>query len=76
MTPVPAREIAAPVITAQCRGCGACLLTCPEHAIRPAPHLVVLDDLCTRCGECVEVCPADAVFMADAVLLTPSEVML
>lgn len=25
------------VITAECRGCGACLLTCPEHAIRPVP---------------------------------------
>ena len=24
------------VVTAECRGCGACLLTCPEHAIRPS----------------------------------------
>ena len=23
------------VVTKECRGCGACLLTCPEHAIRP-----------------------------------------
>jgi len=23
------------VVTQECRGCGACLLTCPEHAIRP-----------------------------------------
>lgn len=51
----------AAVITARCQGCGACLLTCPEHAIRPAPRLVVADELCTRCGECVEVCPVDAV---------------
>jgi len=51
------------VVTNQCRGCGACLLTCPEHAIRPAGSrpLVVLDDLCTGCGECVEICPADAI---------------
>jgi ferredoxin len=54
---------AAPVVTADCRGCGACLLTCPRHAIRPAPLLVVLDELCTRCGECVEVCPVDAVVL-------------
>ena len=46
-----------------CQGCGACLLTCPEHAIRPAPHLVVLDELCSLCGECVEVCPVDAVLL-------------
>ena len=48
---------------AECRGCGACLLTCPEHAIRPGAGrpLVVLADLCTGCGECVEICPADAI---------------
>ena len=46
-----------------CQGCGACLLTCPEHAIRPgiAGPLAVLDGLCTDCGECVEICPADAI---------------
>ena len=24
------------VVTGRCQGCGACLLTCPERAIRPA----------------------------------------
>ena len=51
-------------VTAECVGCGACLRTCPEHAIRPAEEgtpvpLVVLDG-CTACGECAEVCPVDA----------------
>ncbi len=56
MTPVT------PVITADCRGCGACLLTCPEHAIRPqGGALVILQDQCTGCGECAEICPADAI---------------
>jgi NAD-dependent dihydropyrimidine dehydrogenase PreA subunit len=52
-------------VTSRCQGCGACLLTCPEHAIRPhgAP-LVVIEELCTQCGECVEVCPADAIEMS------------
>ena len=52
-----------PVVTAGCRGCGACLLTCPEHAIRPAipGPLLVIESLCTGCGECVEICPADAI---------------
>ena len=51
------------IVTMECRGCGACLLTCPEHAIRPGTSrpLVVLGDLCTECGECVEICPADAI---------------
>ena len=50
------------VVTAECRGCGACLLTCPEHAIRPQGRmLIVLRDTCTECGECLEICPADAI---------------
>jgi ferredoxin len=45
-----------------CQGCGACLLTCPEHAIRPeGGTLLVRGELCTACGECIEVCPADAI---------------
>jgi Pyruvate/2-oxoacid:ferredoxin oxidoreductase delta subunit len=62
---------AAAIVTRACQGCGACLLTCPEHAIRPvhdrgtmAP-LTVLADRCTGCGECVEICPADAIFLAE-----------
>jgi ferredoxin len=53
-------------VTARCQGCGACLLTCPEHAIRPRIDLgdgplEVRADLCTGCGECLEICPADAI---------------
>ena len=49
-------------VTAECRGCGACLLTCPQHAIRPQGRtLLVLRDTCTECGECLEICPADAI---------------
>jgi ferredoxin len=47
--------------TADCTACGACLLTCPEHAIVVGIPLQVRVDRCTSCGECVEVCPADAV---------------
>jgi electron transport complex protein RnfB len=49
-------------VTARCAGCGACLLTCPVHAIRPlGGTLLVRAELCTGCLECVEVCPVDAV---------------
>lgn len=45
-----------------CQGCGACLLTCPEHAIRPdGRRLEVRAGLCTGCGQCQEVCPVDAI---------------
>lgn len=50
-----------------CQGCGACLLTCPEHAIRPdGGTLLVLADRCTGCGECAEVCPVDAIDLVEA----------
>jgi NAD-dependent dihydropyrimidine dehydrogenase PreA subunit len=54
------------VATAACAGCGACLRTCPERALRPAdpddggPPLITLAERCTGCGECLEICPADA----------------
>ncbi|WP_205801636.1 DUF362 domain-containing protein [Micromonospora thermarum] len=52
----------APVTVDACQGCGACLLTCPTHAIRPvAGGLVVRADRCTGCLECLEICPVDAI---------------
>ncbi|MGH3753141.1 MAG: cobalamin biosynthesis protein [Pseudonocardiaceae bacterium] len=49
-------------ISPACTACGACLRTCPEHALRPAPlRPVVVAARCTSCGECVEICPTDAI---------------
>jgi NAD-dependent dihydropyrimidine dehydrogenase PreA subunit len=55
-----------PAVLDGCLGCGACLRTCPEHAISPARPaaaipLVILAGRCTGCGECVEICPADVI---------------
>jgi len=47
-----------------CQGCGACLLTCPQHALRPVPGGLVVSDRCTGCLECLEVCPVDAIGIA------------
>ena len=44
-----------------CQGCGACLLTCPVHAIRPTSAGLWVADRCTGCLECLEICPVDAI---------------
>lgn len=49
-------------ILASCTACGACILTCPERALLPAPGrpMVVLAR-CNGCGECMEVCPRGSI---------------
>jgi len=50
------------VIDSRCTACGACLVTCPEGALKRAPkkpHLVA--SMCTGCLACLEVCPAGAI---------------
>jgi electron transport complex protein RnfB len=45
-----------------CTACGACLATCPERALLPAPRRpAVVDRLCTDCLACLEVCPTGAI---------------
>jgi cobalt-precorrin 5A hydrolase len=53
-------------ISSACTACGACLRTCPEHALRAAPQRpTVIEIRCTCCGECVEICPTDAITLRD-----------
>ncbi len=45
-----------------CTACGACIVTCPEGALRRAPRRPwAIAHRCTACFACVEVCPVDAV---------------
>lgn len=49
-------------VLARCTACGACLATCPEGALLPAPgRPVVVEARCTDCLACIEVCPAGAI---------------
>jgi precorrin-8X/cobalt-precorrin-8 methylmutase len=53
-------------VATTCTACGACLVTCPERALVPAPRRpAVLDSLCTDCLACLEVCPVDAIIPLD-----------
>jgi ferredoxin len=59
---LPGDPIVTVAISALCTACGACLATCPEHALLMAPgRPLVLDLRCTDCLACVEVCPTDAI---------------
>ena len=50
------------VVDEGCTGCGLCLGTCPERALRPGPKRPLAEhDRCTGCLACVEVCPVDAI---------------
>lgn len=61
----PSSDTAPVAVTDDCTACGACLATCPEHAlaVRPGgrPPLAVVPEACTGCLACLEVCPADAI---------------
>lgn len=61
----PAPRARVRVSAPDCTGCGACLRTCPERALRPVAvpgaSLLLVTGACTGCLECVEVCPADAI---------------
>jgi len=53
--------VSAVVIDDRCTACGACIVTCPEGALRPAPKKPHVSAACTACLACVEVCPRDAI---------------
>lgn len=49
-------------VSQDCTACGACIVSCPSGALRPAPRRpLVLEATCTACWGCVEVCPRDAI---------------
>ena len=62
-TRYPPRERKAAVsIDDRCTACGACIATCPEGALSPAPKRPRVDaERCTLCLACIEICPRDAI---------------
>lgn len=56
-----------------CVFCGACVETCPAHALTESSHTVDLS-LCHACGRCTEVCPTGALSLAGKEM-TAEEVM-
>ena len=50
----------------KCKGCGACLLDCPQDAIRLVKKKASISDACSECGACLRTCPEEAFFSEDA----------
>lgn len=49
------------IIDEKCNGCGFCVTTCKEGAIKILEDKAVIDyNRCIYCGECIRVCPLDA----------------
>jgi NAD-dependent dihydropyrimidine dehydrogenase PreA subunit len=54
-------------IDVTCTGCGACISTCPTHALRPHPNTPLwMSDRCGDHRDCVEICPVGAIVVLDS----------
>jgi len=54
------------VIIEKCKGCGTCVLDCPQGAIRVVKRKAVIGEACSECGACLKVCPEEALISEDA----------
>lgn len=71
--PVTRPALTTHAVVTGCQGCGACLLTCPQHAFRPSSGGLVVLPVCDGCGECVEICPVDAIHLAAGPVPSPPD---
>jgi len=53
------------LISDKCKGCAACVLSCPLGAIRVLKKKAVISESCSECGACVRICPEGALFSED-----------
>ena len=59
-----------------CKGCGACMRACKQHAIlgeKKKPHRII-EEICVQCGACYEACKFKAIQINPSKKLKPVEV--
>ncbi len=49
------------VISEKCKGCGSCVLDCPQAAIKLLKRRASIGEACSQCGACVKLCPVGAI---------------
>ena len=53
-----------PIVTAKCKGCGICVMFCPEGCIKIVKGKAKVDyNYCKGCGLCAHECPVEAIEM-------------
>ncbi len=58
-----------------CNGCGACVETCPNDAIRLVSGKAVVDqDKCAACAVCADACPTHAITEEAPLVVIPEPV--
>lgn len=49
----------------KCKGCGACVMDCPQNAITLRKKKASVGEACSQCGACLRICPEQAFFRED-----------
>lgn len=56
------------VVVERCKGCGACTMVCPQHALSVIKKKATISAACCECKACMRVCPEDALVSEESAI--------